>query len=500
MAMGGINAVMDFDNDSYLDHYRDTMRSGYDLNNKNAVMSMVTNVPRIIVWLKYIGTNFNTEDDGRISLRKFGGQKNKRTIYAGNSTGKQIMTAIINEARKKETEGKIIVKKGIKLLSLLMNDTNQECMGACFYSDDKRTINIYADMTIIATGGPNGVFGRTTGSTLNTGCVDGILLKQGVEFENLEMIQFHPTTIDAVSKRIVISESARGMGGSLYTIKNGKLWYFMKEWYPEMGELMARDVVCKSIYKVCDELGYKVNHKKGVFLDLTHINKDVIDTKLVEVKRTCKKYLGVDISTEPIVVYPEIHYFMGGIKTDEQHRTNIKRLYAIGECSSQYHGAGRLGGNSLLGALNGAFVVGNQSILINIVPENTKFSEVAYMKDITDEHTNKNVQEFIRTTDEKASFIMKESMGIVRDENSLSNALKQIQELRSECEEIEHSNFYEYYTLINKLMISEAFIISALTRKESRGAHCRRDFPVMMKEAKSTVITYKNNRIEVRLE
>ena len=203
---------------------------------------------------------------------------------------------------------------------------------------------------------------------------------------------------------------------------------------------------------------------------MTHINKDVIDTKLVEVKRTCKKYLGVDISTEPIVVYPKIHYFMGGIKTDEQHRTNIKRLYAIGECSSQYHGAGWLGGNSLLGVLNGAFVVGNQSILINIVPENTKFSEVAYMKDIMDEHTNKNVEEFIRTTDEKASFIMKESMGIVRDENSLSNALKQIQELRSECEEIEYSNFYEYYTLINKLMISEAFIISALTRKESRGA------------------------------
>ena len=124
----------------------------------------------------------------------------------------------------------------------------------------------------------------------------------------------------------------------------------------------------------------------------------------------------------------------------------------------------------MLGVLNGAFVVGNQSILINIVPENTKFSEVAYMKDIMDEHTNKNVEEFIRTTDEKASFIMKESMGIVRDENSLSNALKQIQELRSECEEIEYSNFYEYYTLINKLMISEAFIISALTRKESRGA------------------------------
>lgn len=498
MAMGGINAVLDYDNDSYIKHYNDTISSGYELNNKNAVMSMVTNGPRIIGWLKQIGTNFNTENDGTISLRKFGGQSNKRTIYADNSTGKQIMTAIIREARKYEEKGYIIFKKGYYFLALILAEDNKECIGASFLTRENNIVNIYADITIIATGGPNGVFGKTTGSILNTGCVVGKLLRQGVQLENLEMIQFHPTTINANSKRIVISESARSMGGKLYTLKEGQPWYFMKEWYPEMGELMQRDIVSKSIYKVCDELGYCIGKNKGVYLDLTDIDKEIIGTKLVDVEKSCKKYLNIDITSEPILVYPEIHYFMGGIKTDEHHRTNIKRLYAIGECSSQYHGAGRLGGNSLLGALNGAFVVSEeyntQRPIKNVVADYESYLAVC-------KTSNENINKILNSIDSKSTKIIKEALGIVREEKQLLNALEKIRDLKRKCIGVNSSDgFYRYYILINKLYLAEAFILSAIERKESRGAHCRKDFPTLMKDAKNTIVTYNNGKIEVRLE
>lgn len=502
MAMGGINAVLDCENDSYIEHYNDTIASGYGLNNQNAVMSMVTNGPRIIGWLKHIGTNFNVEDDGEISLRKFGGQKNKRTVYAGNSTGKQIMTAIINKAREGQANGELVFKKGLRFLDLILTDNNCECIGASFYSDNNTITQIYSDITIVATGGPNGVFGRTTGSVLNTGCVAGKLLRQGVEFENLEMIQFHPTTIKANSKRIVISESARSMGGRLYTLKDGKPWYFMNEWYPDMGELMPRDIVCKSIYKVCDELGYYVNSDKGVYLDLTEIHEDVINSKLIEVKRICKKYLNIDISAEPILVYPEIHYFMGGIKTDEHHRTNIKRLYAIGECSSQYHGAGRLGGNSLLGALNGAFVVSEECNMQNRIVSNTKKEKIIVLEGNKKTIKKKAIKEKAKLDyiDKELAVLMKDAMGIVREEKKLVQALKKIRVYEDICMDSTYDDFYKYYTLKNKLFLAEAFIMSAIARKESRGAHCRRDFPTLMKDAKKTVVTCENNNIEVRLQ
>lgn len=169
------------------------------------------------------------------------------------------------------------------------------------------------------------------------------------------MIQYHPTTAECGGKRILISEAARGEGGRLFALKNGQPWYFMEEKYPELGNLMPRDITAREIWKVSRE--------SEVFLDMTGIPKDVISNKLTGLADDCMTYLNKDIQKEPIPVLPGIHYFMGGIYVDEHHRTVFQNLYAAGECCAQYHGANRLGGNSLLGAVYGGRIAADSAVL-----------------------------------------------------------------------------------------------------------------------------------------
>jgi succinate dehydrogenase / fumarate reductase flavoprotein subunit len=361
--------------------------------------------------------------------------------------------------------------------------------------------DFYADFVVIASGGMNKVFGKISGSLHNDGFVSGKLLNQGIELANMEMIQYHPTTIETPVKRMLITEAARGEGGRLYTLRNGEKWYFMEEWYPEQGALMPRDVVSRSIYRVCHEDDMGIDGENKVYLDLTHLDEKTVKTKLDEVYDVCMNYLNLDPTREPIPVYPGVHYFMGGIRTDDAHKTNIRNLFAIGECSSQYHGANRLGGNSLLGAIHGGWVVADQ--LEEISCENNSFEEYEILNYEYDAYENwKELQKEANNIssyeiEEEIANIMNRTMGIYRTESELKEGLNKLDSLET-IHVNSHGCYYDYILLKSLTDIAKAMLSSALARKESRGAHQRLDYPETNEEyLKTTVISFDNDELKI---
>lgn len=492
MAMGGINAALNTkgENDSVENHYADTINGGCEINNPKAVLNLTHNAPKILKWMEKLGVSFTRDENNNIDLRYFGGQKKARTAYAGARTGKQLVTALISKCRQKEAEGSVKRYIGWSLLSLIID--NNQCMGVICINEDTNEIRAFEGSVILASGGYNKLFGKISGSLLNDGYVTAKSLLQGVELANLEMIQYHPTTIQTSSKRMLITEAARGEGGKLYIIKDGKPWYFMKEWYPELAELMPRDVVSRSIYRASE------GGKHEVFLDITHLDEQTVKVKLDEVYDVCMRYLNLDPTKEPIPIFPGIHYFMGGIRTDENHKTNVDGLFAAGECSCQYHGANRLGGNSLLGAIHGGCVAATSAANFNVNVDD-KIVEEALTNEIKSLGSWDNGSGEIPIDDfeDKLSRIMNESMGIFRNEKDLKNALNMLDNLDSN---VDARNYYEYARSNTLLVLAKASIKSALARKESRGAHQRLDWPESDDDYQKTTCVTFDGEIKISFE
>ena len=504
MAMGGINAALDNkgQDDSPSQHYTDTINGGQDINNHNAVKKLTNDAPEIIEWLSNIGTSFTRDENNNIDQRYFGGQKKKRTVYAGARTGKQVVTAINTMARKYEEEHLIERYIGWRFLSVLLNEED-ECNGVILINELTDEIKAFtSDCVVIATGGTNRIFGKISGSQQNDAGTTARLLRQEIKLANLEMIQYHPTTIKTPVKNMLITEAARGEGGRLYTMRDDKKWYFMEEWYPELGALMPRDVVSRSIYKVCNQHNLGIDAEDKVYLDVSFLPEETVKVKLDEVYEVCTKYLNLDPTKQPIPVYPGIHYFMGGILTDDEHKTSIKNLYAIGECSAQYHGANRLGGNSLLGAIHGGFIAAEEINNQSEPNKNTNQLVNALLEDelLEYDHWKKSQSsDYISSykIEQELSDIMNKAMGIYRDETTLKEALNQLEKLE-EKEIYSHESYYEYILIKSLIQLAKAFIISALERKESRGAHQRIEYPEMDERyQKTTVIQLINNEYRI---
>ena len=494
MAMGGINAALDTkgEMDSTDNHHEDTIAGGCNISDPKAVAKLTANAPKIVKWLEDIGVSFTRDERNNIDLRYFGGQKKARTAYAGARTGKQLVTALTSQCRRWEAEGRVKRYVGWRFLSLIIE--NNQCLGVICINEDTQEIRAFKGRVILASGGLNKLFGKTSGSVLNDGYVTAKAFTQGVRLANLEMIQYHPTTVNTPSKRMLISEAARGEGGKLFVIKDGERFYFMKEWYPEMAELMPRDVVSKSIYKASDA------GKHPVYLDLTHLDDETVKVKLDEIHTTCTKYLNLDPTQNAIPVYPGIHYFMGGIKTDENHKTNINGLYAAGECSCQYHGANRLGGNSLLGAVHGGGIAAqniiNDDISIddNII-ENNLDNEIKLFKEWNDSSNGVPIMQI----ENELAEIMNSSMGIYRHEKDLTDALNRLDELES-YEINAKGSYYDYVKIKTLLTLAKACILSALKRKESRGAHQRLDYTSTDESYEKTTCIDFDGEIKISFE
>ncbi|MBF1017994.1 MAG: FAD-binding protein [Lachnospiraceae bacterium] len=520
LAEGGINGALNNmgEGDSILLHEEDTCLAGCQIADEEAVRGLTGHAPAIIQMLADLGVPFNRQD-GKILQRSFGGQRKKRTAFAKSSTGKMIMHALIDEVRKYEVLGLVERYPHHLFEDLLIREGNPEylhqeqgsipeyprqeqgsipeylrqeqggelkekvCCGLLIrdvYTGEEMR---FAGPVLMACGGMNGLFpSRTTGILINSGNAAARLFARGVRFSNLEMIQYHPTTLAIAGKRLLISEAARGEGGRLFVRRSGEPRYFMEEKYPEFGNLMPRDVVAREMYFVTHE----ADCDPQVYLDMRGISKEIFQKRLSDLRAELLHYGKPDPEREPIPVEQGIHYFMGGIDVDVFHQTNLRFLYAAGECCSQYHGANRLGGNSMLGALYGGQVAaktilkeGESSSLyaseeISFPQANeesaSRPTEYAAKDDTpsTDPEGSRYEEETPQITAKMASLLY-ESLGIIREEKSMLRALEGLSLLLQEEGLTETDR--------NRIMLGEAILRSALFRKESRGAHFRSDFP-----------------------
>ncbi len=509
MAEGGINAALDNmgEGDSVSRHIEDTLKGGNMLAGEQAVTGLCERAPDIIRWLQKLGTVFSLKEDGKIDQRAFGGQSCRRTCYCGASTGKQIVSALIMETRRYEAQGLIERRVWNDFHSCLIRDG--KCYGALIFIESTAQLEpVYADAVIMATGGQNAVFGKTTGSTQCDGYAAGKLFMQGAELKNLEFIQYHPTTMETSQKKMLISESARGEGGRLYYEENiggeVKRVYFMEDKYGEKGNLMPRDVVSRCIYNV----------DRQVYLDLTFLG-DKIDRKIPEVRDVCMKYGGIDVHKESIPVTPSVHFFMGGLAVDDDHMTNIDGLYAVGECASRYHGANRLGGNSTLAAVYSGMKAAEAI--------DRKISSDSAQTDARKEAERPDFTEYIETERAKlfglfesesrfpvmyirdmTAETMNKKLGIVRDEENLSKGIEDLSYYIDMAGKINYDKSvlpYFNYSVQAILVLAKATLICAKERRESRGAHYRSDYPETIEDMRAaTIISYDDGAFNIRLD
>lgn len=487
MAEGGINAAMDTQRDCPELHAEETMKAGRYIADSKAVHQMTEEAPKIIKDLFESGMAFTLNENKKPDVRAFGGQSVKRTFFAASNTGKQLMYVLIDQVRRYEAEGLIERLTGWEFLKLLCDE--EQAYGCTLTHKVTQQEKILYGKVVIASGGLNGMFGNATGSVRNTGAVTANLFASGVRFSNGEFIQYHPTTTKLHAKNMLITEAVRGEGGRLYVLENGKPFYFMEEKYPELGNLMPRDVISKEEWLLMQQ-------GKQIYLDMRHLDQTTTNVKLKGVIEDCQNFLGLDPRKEPIPVMPGIHYFMGGIWVDTNHRTSMRNLYAAGECACQYHGANRLGGNSLLGALYGGKIAARSAM------EDT---EIIELPEIT--NTNNNEKQSVEGSYienlQKLQDILKKGLGIIRNKEILNDAQEKLDRLLEETK-----NTYdmtatksENVSLRERCILGKAMILCAKARKESRGAHQRSDYPSECEEyQKQTIAQLVNGEIEIHFE
>lgn len=490
MAAGGINAAIGVD-DSVNQHAEDTLKSGGSIAGEKAVAGLCSAAPEIIYQLEKLGVVFSRNEDGEVALRAFGGQSRNRTAYAGASTGKQIMSALIREARKYECQNVINRLLGRQFHSALIQDN--KCYGALLYNEKERKIEtVYADAVVIATGGQNVLFGKTTGSMQCDGYAAAKLYEQGVRLKNLEFIQYHPTTIETPQKRMLITEAARGEGGRLYYMEGERKVYFMEEKYGQRGNLMPRDIVSKCIYDAPSQ----------VYLDISFLGKKLIESRLPEVAELCRKYALLDVTKQSIPVYPSVHFFMGGLAVDRDHKTSVDHLYAVGECASMYHGANRLGGNSLLAAIYSGQVAASAVDKLTKDQECPDFSAYisAQQELLEGQLSSKSTFSAVYIRHEVAK-LMNDCLGITRTEEKLAEGIQSVDYYLSISEKLAYDpdvSPYIGYSLRPMLLLARAILTSALARKETRGAHIRSDYPQLSDDfAFCSICEYQNGEHQI---
>ncbi len=494
MAEGGYNAVfktVDKD-DSIEAHIEDTLKGGSYLNDKKLVDVLVHEAPDRLIDLENYGAIFDRLESGEINQRPFGGQQYRRTCFQGDRTGHELITALKEEIIKRDIE----TIEEVMVTSLVLDENLRHVIGAVgFDIANSQIIYFKAKAVILASGGAGNLYPITSNTIQKNG--DGFMLawNAGANLIDMEQVQFHPTgmvTPDS-KKGVLVTEAVRAEGGKLLN-KDGER--FMKNYAPEKMELATRDVVARSIYQEIIE-GRGSEHG-GVYLDITHLPDDLIDEKL-ETMVLQFKNVGIDIKHEKIEVAPTAHHFMGGVKIKPDCSTNIGNLFAAGEVSGGVHGANRLGGNALADTQVFGKIAGENAAK---AASKTDFSENPEM--VHEEKTrieslikdgSINPKEFKNNLKK----LMWEKVGIVREEKTLNEALKQLQEMEKDLNDLNVEYKSQYNTelvtaleVINMVEIAMLVVKSAILRRESRGAHFRSDFPESQKVWERSIVLNKN--------
>jgi len=503
-AQGGINAAKNLkgEGDSTWQHLDDTVYGGDFLANQPPVKAMCDAAPGIIDLLDRMGVTFNRTPEGLLDFRRFGGTLYHRTAFAGATTGQQLLYALDEQVRRYESEGKVTKFESWEFLSAVL-DSNRICRGIC--AMDLRSMEVRtfpADAVIVATGGIGAIFGKSTNSVVCTGSAQSALYQQGCYYANGEFIQVHPTCIPGEDKLRLMSESARGEGGRVWVPKNpadkrdplsipeNERWYFLEEWYPKYGNLVPRDVATRAIFKVVFEHNLGIDGKPMVYLDLTHIDRATLDRKLEGILEIYEKFVGDDPRTTPMKIFPGMHYTMGGLWVDFNQATNIPGIFAAGECEYQYHGANRLGANSLVSCIFGGFKAGPNAVRYartqQAAPSENHFEAERKRQEeinagLMRSEGNENPFRLWRELGElmtKDCTVIRYNKNLQQTDATLVELLERFGRVNlSDRSQWANTSFVFTRQLYNMLQLSRVIAQGARMRDESRGAHYKPDFP-----------------------
>jgi len=503
-AQGGINAAKNLkgEGDSTWQHFDDTIYGGDFLADQPPVKAMCDAAPGIIDLLDRMGVPFNRTPEGLLDFRRFGGTLYNRTAFAGATTGQQLLYALDEQVRRYESEGKVKKYEHWEFLSAVL-DGRRGCRGIC--AMDLRTMEVRtfaADAIIVATGGIGAIFGKSTNSVVCTGSAQSALYQQGCYYANGEFIQVHPTSIPGEDKLRLMSESARGEGGRVWvpktpgdkrdpkSIPESERWYFLEEWYPKYGNLVPRDVATRAIHKVVYECGLGIDGKPMVYLDLTHIDRKILDRKLEGILEIYEKFVGDDPRDVPMKIFPGMHYTMGGLWVDYNQATNVPGIFAAGECEHQYHGANRLGANSLVSCIFGGFVVGPNAMKyarnLQAASANGHFdSERKRQQEINTKLMKADGNENPFKLWHELGDIMTRNVTVIRYNKNIKETDAKLVELLERYQHVNLSDRTQWANttiaftrqLYNMLQLARVIAQGAAMRDESRGAHYKPDFP-----------------------
>jgi succinate dehydrogenase / fumarate reductase flavoprotein subunit len=519
-AEGGINAALR-EGDSWQDHAYDTMKGADYLSDAPAVDTFAQTAPDEVIQLEHWGMPFSREEDGTVSQRPFGGLSFPRTTYAGAETGHHMLHTLYEQ----------VVKRGIEVYDewyvsqLAVTDEDdpneRDCHGVVAWDVQSGEVAGFRarDGVILATGGPGQAYDHTTNAVANTGDGVAIAYRAGVPMEDMEMVQFHPTTLPSTG--VLISEGVRGEGGILYN-SEGERFMFEYGYATNDGELASRDVVARAeLTEVAEGRGVEDEY---VYLDMRHLGEERITDRLENILHLARDFEGVDGLEEPMPVKPGQHYAMGGIEVDEHGETCIDGLYAAGECACvSLHGANRLGGNALpelivFGARAGRHAAGADMPEPKIetgpdpdaeredlgVPLGKPSRTEATTDGGTVEHPDSDPDAIVETAadaerdrietlleredgvnhaDVRADLqaTMTENVNVFREEDGLKQALADIQEARERYQDVYvadksrtfNTDLQHTIETRNLLDVAEAITMGALAREEFRGAHWR---------------------------
>ncbi len=483
LAAGGINAAlatMD-EEDSWQQHAADTIKESYYLADPRTVQVVAQGAQRGIEDLERYGMNFAREEDGRISQRFFGAHKFRRTAFAGDYTGLEIQRTLIRRAEQL----KIPVLDTVYITELLVAEG--QIFGAYGFDVNAGTgYLIHADAVILAAGGHNRIWRRSSSRRdENTGDSFRLAVEAGARLRDAELVQFHPSGIiepESVAGTL-ISEAARGEGGFLTNALGER---FMQRYDPERMELSTRDRVALAAYTEISE--GRGTDKGGVWLDVSHLPRETIMSRLPRVYQTMLEEQMLDITHNKIEIAPTAHYSMGGVWVDPlTHATEVPGLYAIGEASSGLHGANRLGGNSLIELLVFGRIVGQETANYSRSLTSHRRSQAAidHARNAVQSLVSSDGQENVRSLQRAVRDLMTAHAGVVRNEDGLKRGLEKLSEIEQRMKNIGiHPDIAGYqdlchaFDLKSSVLAARATLESALERKETRGCHNRSDYPL----------------------
>ncbi len=523
-AQGGINSCNDLTRqagDSEWKHFDDTVYGGDFLQHQPPVKEMANWGPKIINLMDRLGVPFNRTQEGYLDRRRFGGTMYKRTAFSGATTGQQLLYALDEQVRRWESEGHVKKYEFWDFLGPILDDQGvcRGCVGQDLVSMEIRAFP--ADAVMIASGGCGLVFGKSTMSMACTGSAVSRAFQAGAKYGNPEFIQVHPTAIPGADKLRLMSESARGEGGRIWvprqpqdhrdprTIPEAERYYFLEERYPKYGNLVPRDIATREIFDICVNENLSVEKdRQCVYLDLTQIDADELTRKLGGILEIYEKFQGVDPRFTPMKIFPAVHYSMGGLwvgyertaegglrpASPQNQVTSIPNLYAIGECDYQYHGANRLGANSLLSCIfSGLFAApGIQTLFEAEKGKAASELPAALFEGAQRKHQQAYDTLLRRGTGGENPYRLHQQLGevmtkaatVVRRNDQLRESLATVSELHERagrCSLSDTGNWTNQNVLFTRALldmfpVAKSILQGALQRDECRGAHYKPEF------------------------